>query len=134
MLGHKPLEHVARVTRGDYATAMTTPGKLLVYGANGYTGTLVAELARDRGLAPILAGRNAATIAALAQRLGFEHRVFGLDQPAAVDAGLADIAVVLHCAGPFVHTSQPMADACLRTGVHYLDITGEITVLSLIHI
>jgi short subunit dehydrogenase-like uncharacterized protein len=35
---------------------------------------------------------------------------------------------VLHCAGPFVHTSRQMADACLRTRTHYLDITGEIAV------
>jgi short subunit dehydrogenase-like uncharacterized protein len=41
--------------------------------------------------------------------------------------------VVLHCAGPFVHTWRAVADACLRAGargrpVHYLDITGEIAV------
>ncbi len=106
----------------------TRPGKLLVYGANGYTGTLVAELCRDRGLAPILAGRNGDTIAALAQRLGFEHRVFGLDDAVALDAGLADVAVVLHCAGPFSRTAQPMVDACLRTGTHYLDVTGEFAI------
>jgi short subunit dehydrogenase-like uncharacterized protein len=41
---------------------------------------------------------------------------------------LAGCAAELHCAGPFVHTSQPMADACLRNRVHYLDITGEISV------
>ncbi|MEZ4610672.1 MAG: hypothetical protein R2838_10570 [Caldilineaceae bacterium] len=38
------------------------------------------------------------------------------------------MTVVLHCASPFVHTSKPMTDACLRTGVHCLDITGEIGV------
>ena len=42
--------------------------------------------------------------------------------------GLAGIDVVMHCAGPFAQTSRPMADACLRTRVHYLDITGEIAV------
>ena len=35
---------------------------------------------------------------------------------------------VLHCAGPFSRTAAPMADACLRAHVHYLDITGEIEV------
>lgn len=110
----------------DYAWGMS--GKLLLYGANGYTGTLVAELARGAGLAPVLAGRSAERVAALAQRLGFEHRVFGLEVPARVDAGLADIDVVLHCAGPFAHTAQPMVDACLRTRTHYLDVTGEVAV------
>jgi len=51
-----------------------------------------------------------------------------LDDTAAVDRTLQQAAVVLHCAGPFSHTSRPMADACLRTGTSYLDITGEIAV------
>lgn len=102
--------------------------KLLLYGANGYTGTLIAELARAVGLTPILAGRSAERVAALAQRLGFEHRAFGLDAPAQLDAGLAGIDAVLHCAGPFSRTAQPMVEACLRAGAHYLDVTGEVAV------
>ncbi|HKP71845.1 MAG TPA: saccharopine dehydrogenase NADP-binding domain-containing protein, partial [Pyrinomonadaceae bacterium] len=104
------------------------PEKFLLYGANGYTGALVARMAAERGLNPILAGRDASKIAPLAEELGFEHRAFALDDAAAVDAGLRDVPVVLHCAGPFSHTSKPMADACLRTRTHYLDITGEIAV------
>ena len=41
---------------------------------------------------------------------------------------LADCGVVLNCAGPFSRTARPMVDACLRTGTHYLDITGEVGV------
>lgn len=67
-------------------------------------------------------------MAALAGALGFEARAFPLDEPAALRAGLEDVSVVLHCAGPFVHTSRPMVDACLAAGAHYLDITGEIDV------
>jgi len=37
---------------------------------------------------------------------------------------LGEVAVVLNCAGPFLYTSAPMVDACLRTGTHYLDLTG----------
>ncbi|WNJ21306.1 saccharopine dehydrogenase NADP-binding domain-containing protein [Pontibacter sp. G13] len=101
---------------------------ILIYGANGYTGELIAELAKSRGTEVILAGRNAAAVQEIADSLGFEARIFSLDQPAQVDAGLAGITVVLHCAGPFVHTAGPMMDACLRLGIHYLDITGEIPV------
>jgi short subunit dehydrogenase-like uncharacterized protein len=54
--------------------------------------------------------------------------VLALDDPATVRAALADAAVVLHCAGPFMHTSRQMVDACLETGTHYLDITGELPV------
>jgi short subunit dehydrogenase-like uncharacterized protein len=97
----------------------------LIYGANGYTGSLIAREAARRGLEPILAGRNAEPVNALATELGLATRVFALDNPAVVDTNLRDVAVVLHCAGPFAHTFLSMVDACLRTKVHYLDITGE---------
>lgn len=95
----------------------------MIYGANGYTGELIAREAAARGLRPLLAGRNAAAIEPLARELDLEWRVFGLDRP-----DLSGVTAVLHCAGPFVHTSGPMVDACLTAGAHYLDITGEITV------
>lgn len=101
---------------------------LLVYGANGYTGALVARLAASRGQRPVLAGRSAAGVRALADELQLPHRVFGLDAPAALRAGLGGARAVLHCAGPFSATSAPMIEACLATGAHYLDITGEIAV------
>jgi len=100
----------------------------VIYGANGYTGALTARAAVTRGQHPILAGRNLVAVAALAGELGLEHRIFALDSPGAVEEGLRGVAVVLHCAGPFAHTSRPMADACLRTRAHYLDITGEVVV------
>ncbi len=100
----------------------------VLYGANGYTGELCAREAVRRGERPILAGRNPAAVSELANELGLEHRVFGLDDPAGLDRGLQGATAVLHCAGPFVLTSAPMIEACLRNGVHYLDITGEIAV------
>lgn len=104
----------------------------MIYGANGYTGTLVAELAVKRGLLPVLAGRNGAAVSALARRFGFEHRVFGLDDPQTVRDALRGINAVAHLAGPFIHTSAPMVDACLAVGAHYLDITGEFPVFDAI--
>jgi short subunit dehydrogenase-like uncharacterized protein len=101
----------------------------ILYGANGYTGKLIAHMAAERGLRPILAGRDPATIEPLAQELNLEYRVFSLDDSARMDAALAEVAAVLHCAGPFSRTSKPMADACLRTKTHYLDITGEAVVI-----
>jgi saccharopine dehydrogenase (NAD+, L-lysine-forming) len=97
----------------------------MIYGANGYTGDLVARLAVSRGSAPLLAGRNAAAVRALADELGLEHVVFDLRDPAATRRHLAEVDVVAHCAGPFVATAGPMVDACLDTGTHYLDVTGE---------
>lgn len=95
----------------------------LLYGANGYTGRIIAELARERGLAPILAGRAADKVRPLAERLGLPWRAFGVERP-----DLRDVKLVLLCAGPFSATSRPMVDACLRSGAHYLDITGEFQV------
>jgi short subunit dehydrogenase-like uncharacterized protein len=100
----------------------------LIYGATGYTGSLIAHEAVRRGYRPIVAGRNADALAPLARKLRLEQRVFPLDDPAAVSASLRGASVVLHCAGPFAHTSRPMADGCLRASVHYLDITGEVGV------
>jgi len=105
---------------------MDTP--FLIYGANGYTGELTARIAVAQGMTPILAGRSATQVAAIASRLGLPYCIALLDDAAALDAMLRDVAVVLHCAGPFVHTAAPMVEACLRTGTHYLDITGEIAV------
>ena len=105
---------------------MTSPYRF--YGANGYTGELIAREAARRGQRPVLAGRNAEAVRALATELGLEHRAFSLDDPRAVDEALKGMAAVLHCAGPFVRTFQPMAEACLRARVHYLDVTGEIDV------
>ena len=99
----------------------------LIYGANGYTGALIAREAVRRGHRPILAGRDAAKLDPLARELGCDVRAFGLD-----DIDLAGVDLVLHCAGPFTITSAPMVDACLRAGAHYVDITGEIPVFEAI--
>jgi len=105
----------------------------MIYGANGYTGKLIVGEAVRRGLRPVLAGRNAAALEALAQPHGLPVRVFALDNAAAVRTGLNGIGLVLHCAGPFSATSGPMLDACLEVGAHYLDITGEIDVFAACH-
>jgi short subunit dehydrogenase-like uncharacterized protein len=105
----------------------------MIYGANGYTGNLMAREAVQRGLHPILAGRNKAAVSQLASELGLESRIFGLDDPQASLKGVQDCKLVLHCAGPFSITSQPMIEACLKVKAHYLDITGEIPVFQNAH-
>ncbi len=101
---------------------------ILLYGATGYTGQLVLEECLASGVRPVIAGRNAEALQALAAPHALEWRVASLDDAMALDAALAGADVVIHCAGPFSRTSRPMADACLRNHVHYLDITGEIGV------
>jgi short subunit dehydrogenase-like uncharacterized protein len=104
--------------------------KWMIYGANGYTGRLIVKEAQKRGMQPILAGRNGATIGAMAADTGFDSHVFDLDDKAAVSRALDGVSVVLHCAGPFSATSQQMIEACLENNCHYLDITGEISVFA----
>jgi len=100
----------------------------MIYGAYGYTGRLIAALATERGELPILAGRDERRLRDLGERLELEHRAFGLGDPAAVRHGLDGIDAVAHCAGPFSSTAEPMVTACIDTGTHYLDITGEVDV------
>jgi len=106
---------------------------LVIYGSYGYTGSLIAEAAVERGLDPVIAGRERRTIESQAARLRCESEVVGLDEPKVLDMVLSDATAVIHCAGPFSRTWEPMVDACLRTGTHYLDITGELQVFEAIH-
>lgn len=108
-------------------------GSWMIYGANGYTGKLAAELARARGLSPILAGRRRDQVEPLGKALDLPARIFSLDDGGATAAALANVDAVLHCAGPYSATARPMVDACLATQTHYLDITGEISVFEAIH-
>jgi len=73
----------------------------MIYGANGYTGHLVAAEAKRQGLNPVLAGRRAGPIEKLATELGLRARIFDVDDPPSAIAALADMAVVANCAGPF---------------------------------
>lgn len=100
----------------------------LIYGANGYTGELIAREAVKRGLQPILAGRSQKKIDPLAKELGLTGRSFSLEDKKSLEYTLKEVDFVIHCAGPFSLTSEPMVAACLRLGKHYLDITGEIAV------
>jgi short subunit dehydrogenase-like uncharacterized protein len=100
----------------------------MLYGASGYTGRLIAEEAVRRGHRPVLAGRSREKLAPLAEQLGLELAVVGLDDIRGLVATLEGLPLVLHAAGPFVRTSEPMIQACLAAGAHYLDITGEIPV------
>ena len=105
--------------------------RLLIYGATGYTGQMVAERAKAVGLDFVVAGRDAEKLAALGKDLSVPHRAFSLDDPATLKAGLSGAEVVLNCAGPFARTAEPLMRACMANHAHYLDITAEINVYML---
>jgi short subunit dehydrogenase-like uncharacterized protein len=102
---------------------------LLVYGAYGYTGELIAEEATERDLDVVVAGRDAVKTEHLGAELDCEARSFAVGD--ATDH-LGEVDVHLNCAGPVVDTVEPLVEAWLETDTHYLDITGELPVFEAI--
>ena len=100
----------------------------LLYGAYGYTGELISRFASQYDLIPILAGRDEVKLKKLSEETGYEYVAFSLDDEEAMIAAMEGHSVFMHCAGPFIYTYEKVAAACLKTGTHYLDITGEIGV------
>src|SRR6056297_1599563 len=102
--------------------------KWIIYGSYGYTGHLIAEKAAQFHSNVILSGRNEKKLKNQSEDLGLPYGAADLSDSGQMDRLLKDAELVIHCAGPFVHTWKPMLDACIRNGCHYLDITGEIPV------
>jgi short subunit dehydrogenase-like uncharacterized protein len=100
--------------------------KLMIYGATGYTGRMVVEHAAAADTPLILAGRNETVLAALAASVDVDYRAFPLDDTAAIDQSLRGVGVLLNCAGPFARTAEILMRACIRNGVHYLDVAAEL--------
>ena len=105
--------------------------KWMIYGATGYTGRLITIEALKQGLKPTLAGRNAEKVSTMAEEFDLPWSAFSVDDEAAVQIALKDTALLLSVAGPFSATANQMMDACIKTGTHYLDVTGEISVFEL---
>ena len=106
-------------------TGLDKSGMILVYGAYGYTGELIAREAAERDLEFAVAGRNGTKTRGLGIELGVDSRVFEAGQ---ARDNLDGVDVVLNCAGPFVDTYRPIVEACLETGTHYADLSGELPV------
>ena len=109
------------------------PGSsFLLYGANGYTGRLIARHAAGYNLTPVLAGRSRESIVSLARDLNLPYKIIDLDDEVQLIEALKEVSVVLHAAGPFEYTARQMANACIKAGTHYLDINGDIAVFELL--
>ena len=106
--------------------------QFLLYGANGYTGKLIAKLSSTYNLQPILAGRTEALIKPLAEELQLPYRIIDLDNKEQLQKALSEVKLVLHAAGPYIYTAKQMIEACLETGVHYIDINGDISVFEML--
>ena len=89
--------------------------KLMLYGANGYTARLIIKELIGAGIKPVLAGRNQAKISALADKHGFDHSIFALDDPNVIGKNLADVTVLINAAGPYSQTAKPFIDNWLKS-------------------
>lgn len=106
--------------------------KILIYGAYGYTGRLIVDEAIFYGYKPTLAGRDEEKIETLASEKGLPAIALSLDNNDELTEVLVHHDLVIHCAGPFIHTAKQMALACLEAKTHYIDITGEFQVFELL--
>ena len=104
----------------------------LLYGANGYSGQLIARFAKQYNLRPILAGRNQQAISSLAKQLQLDYRIVDLNDGPALMAALQGIKLVVNAAGPYDFTAKQMIDACMVTHTHYIDLNGDLDVFELL--
>jgi short subunit dehydrogenase-like uncharacterized protein len=104
---------------------------VVVYGATGFVGVLVAE--HLAGHAPAgtriaLAGRSAAKLAKVKAQLGVDWPVIVAD--AADEPALGKMAaatrVVITTVGPYAKYGRALAHACAAAGTDYVDLTGEV--------
>ncbi len=104
----------------------------LLYGANGYSGQLIARFAQQYSLQPILAGRNQQAITELAKQLQLDCRIVDLNDGPSLIAALQDVKLVVNAAGPYDFTAKQMIDACMVTHTHYIDLNGDLDVFELL--
>jgi hypothetical protein len=101
--------------------------RVAVFGAYGHTGRFVVAQLRDRGFVPVLSGRDADKLQAMAEsELGLDARPASVGDAASLDRALAGAAAVINCAGPFATTAAPLIEAALRAGIPYVDVAAEI--------
>ncbi|HEX2162293.1 MAG TPA: saccharopine dehydrogenase NADP-binding domain-containing protein [Thermoleophilaceae bacterium] len=102
-------------------------GRIVVFGATGYTGRLTAEALVAHGQRPVLAGRDAGRLDRLAAELGdgLETTVADVARPETVMALVGEGDVLVSTVGPFVKFGDPAAEAAIAARAHYLDSTGE---------
>ncbi|KAI0115534.1 hypothetical protein GGR51DRAFT_546323 [Nemania sp. FL0031] len=106
-------------------------GTLMIYGATGYTGRMACQNANSSGLKFVLGGKSPDKLALLAAQLAVPYRVFSINDSHVITSALEGIKVLLNCAGPFGETAEPLMSSCIAKGVHYLDVSAELSTYQL---
>lgn len=101
-------------------------GRIVVFGATGYTGELTARALVEAGEEPLLAGRSAARLDALARELGgLSTQTADVEDPGSVAKLVKAGDVLLSTVGPFTRWGRPALEAAIAAGIPYIDSTGE---------
>ena len=102
---------------------------IMVYAATGYTGRYTIEDLVARGYKPIVAGRTAAKVNAMAKEYQLPASVFDVFDRAACVEALENVDAILNCGGPFGEPLVDLIEACIESSCHYLDIGAELELL-----
>jgi short subunit dehydrogenase-like uncharacterized protein len=102
------------------------PGRIVLFGATGYTGAMTARALVASGAEPVLAARSAERLERLADDLGgVETRIADVTRPETVRALVQDRDVLVSTVGPFLRWGAPAIEAAIDAGAVYIDSTGE---------
>lgn len=104
----------------------STKNKMLLYGATGYTGKIIAARAKELNLDFEIAAREEDKLKVLANQLNVPYHVFNVEEEKSWQKALADKFVLINAAGPFQFTAKQAIEACIKAGVHYVDISAEL--------
>jgi short subunit dehydrogenase-like uncharacterized protein len=99
--------------------------RIIIFGATGFTGRLLAQRLAAQGASPILAGRSETSVRELAEPLGLEWRVADALRQNSVFALLESGDVLVSTVGPFMKWGEPAVRAAIAAKGVYIDSTGE---------
>ena len=104
------------------------PGRIVLFGATGYTGRLTAEALVGRGARPVLAARSAQKLEALVGELGdpsLEVAVADVARLETISSLVERGDALVTTVGPFGRFGRPALEAAIASRASYIDSTGE---------
>jgi short subunit dehydrogenase-like uncharacterized protein len=109
---------------------MSSDKPVVVYGVSGYTGRLICEYLREFNIPFIAAGRDKVRVQDAIDKVPgidtVDHEVVEVSHEVeSLTELFADAEVVCNTVGPFSQYGHEVVEACIRSGSHYLDTTGE---------
>lgn len=104
--------------------------RIMIYGATGYTGSLISQKAKAYRLNIVLAGRDRSKLNDLARATGYDYIDFPLDNPENIKKSIIDIDYVVNIAGPFISGLPLLVQSCIECKKHFLDLAMDPNILA----